>query len=125
MFVAAGFRVLPSVTMLLSSVSAVRIGADAVNVVSDELVRLGVTGTTLMAPTSEVASEVATDGPDWREITIEDVSFVYPGTTDRVLDGINLQLPRGTSLALVGATGAGKTTLVDVILGLHTAQLAA
>lgn len=51
------------------------------------------------------------------EITFENVSFAYePETTDeRVLKDLNLSIPRGKTTALVGATGAGKSTLADLI----------
>lgn len=48
-------------------------------------------------------------------IRFEDVSFKYPGHDDLVLDSINLWLPKGTTLALVGASGAGKSTVADLL----------
>ena len=50
-------------------------------------------------------------------IVFEAVSFQYPGRPP-LLAGVNLSLPRGTITALVGASGAGKTTLVNLLLGL-------
>jgi subfamily B ATP-binding cassette protein MsbA len=49
-----------------------------------------------------------------QEIRFEHLSFAYPGT-DLVLREINLSLPKGTTLALVGASGAGKSTLADLL----------
>ncbi len=48
-------------------------------------------------------------------ITFEDVSFAYPGTTRLVLEKVNLKLPLGTVVAVVGENGAGKTTLVKLL----------
>jgi len=48
------------------------------------------------------------------EIRFEDVSFAYPDGT-AVLDGVNLVVPGGTSVGVVGATGAGKTTIGHLI----------
>jgi subfamily B ATP-binding cassette protein MsbA len=48
-------------------------------------------------------------------IEFKDVSFHYPGVPTPVLQGINLRLPRGTTLALVGSSGAGKSTLADLV----------
>jgi ABC-type multidrug transport system fused ATPase/permease subunit len=121
LFVAAGFRTLPAVTTLLSSVSMIRIGADALELVDDEVLRVGLQ-TTPIAQTAEIVTDQRAAVSDWLQITIDDVSFIYPGASSRVLDGVTLQLPRGTSLALVGPSGAGKTTLVDLILGLHRPQ---
>jgi ATP-binding cassette, subfamily B, bacterial len=52
-------------------------------------------------------------------ITLEDVSFAYPGTERRVLDGISLHLPAGAVVALVGENGAGKSTLVKLLCKLY------
>jgi ABC-type multidrug transport system fused ATPase/permease subunit len=50
-------------------------------------------------------------------ILISDVDLSYPGASTPALAGVSLTLPAGSSLALVGPTGAGKSTLADVILG--------
>jgi ATP-binding cassette, subfamily B, bacterial MsbA len=48
-------------------------------------------------------------------ITFESVSFAYPGHNKQVLKDVTLNLPRGTTLALVGGSGAGKSTLADLL----------
>ena len=48
-------------------------------------------------------------------ITLRDVGFVYPGSEIRVLDGITLEVGAGEMVALVGRSGAGKTTLCNLI----------
>jgi ATP-binding cassette subfamily B protein len=64
------------------------------------------------------------DGPDATNLVrsevrggvrFEDVTFQYPGATAPILDGINLEVYPGETLAIVGATGSGKTTLVSLI----------
>jgi ATP-binding cassette subfamily B protein len=64
-------------------------------------------------------------GPDkdpWTEpvatISCEDLRFRYGGAADEVLRGVNLAIPAGQSLAIVGLNGAGKTTLARLIAGL-------
>jgi ATP-binding cassette, subfamily B, bacterial len=52
-------------------------------------------------------------------ITLEDVSFSYPGSAEPVLSGICLDIPAGQTLALVGENGAGKSTLVKLLCGLY------
>jgi ATP-binding cassette subfamily B protein len=54
-----------------------------------------------------------------RGIRFEHVSFAYPGTERLVLDDVNLLLPAGTVVALVGENGAGKTTLVKLLAKLY------
>jgi ATP-binding cassette subfamily B protein len=52
-------------------------------------------------------------------IAFEKVSFAYPGSGRNVLRELDLELPAGTSTAIVGLNGAGKTTLVKLLSGLH------
>jgi len=52
-------------------------------------------------------------------IRLEGVSFAYPGTDRLVLDAVDLSLPAGSVVALVGENGAGKTTLVKLLCKLY------
>jgi ATP-binding cassette subfamily B protein len=52
-------------------------------------------------------------------IRFEGVRFRYPGSDKDVLTGLDLELPAGTSTAIVGLNGAGKTTLVKLLAGLY------
>ena len=52
------------------------------------------------------------------EICLENVSWKYPNADGRVIDGLNMVIPKGHAVGFVGASGAGKTTLADMILGL-------
>ncbi|MDH3682807.1 MAG: ABC transporter ATP-binding protein/permease, partial [Acidimicrobiia bacterium] len=54
-----------------------------------------------------------------RGIRFEGVSFTYPGTEVTVLDDIDLELPAGAVVAVVGENGAGKTTLVKLLARLY------
>lgn len=49
------------------------------------------------------------------KISFEGVSFRYPDGSKMILDDIDLEIPKGKTIAIVGASGAGKTTLVDLI----------
>src|SRR5262249_19580121 len=51
-------------------------------------------------------------------LTLADVCYSYPGADKPTLDGVSLAIKKGESVALVGPSGAGKTTLVDIVLGL-------
>jgi ATP-binding cassette, subfamily B, bacterial len=54
-----------------------------------------------------------------RGIRFDNVSFAYPGTTRLVLDSIDLELPAGKVVAVVGENGAGKTTLVKLLAKMY------
>lgn len=56
------------------------------------------------------------------ELALSHVTFRYPKRDSAVLDDLNLQIKKGTSVAFIGASGAGKTTLADIILNLLEPQ---
>jgi ATP-binding cassette, subfamily B, bacterial PglK len=57
-----------------------------------------------------------------RSIEINHISYSYPNTHDQAIKDIYLKIKRHSSVAIIGYTGSGKTTLVDIILGLLTPQ---
>lgn len=52
-------------------------------------------------------------------ITFENVSFAYPDTEAKVLDGIDLTLPAGSTVAIIGDNGAGKSTLIKLLTRMY------
>jgi ATP-binding cassette subfamily B protein len=56
--------------------------------------------------------------PFRQAIEVADLHFRYSASTPWVLRGINLRIPRGSRVGLIGATGSGKTTLIDLLMGL-------
>jgi ATP-binding cassette subfamily B protein len=66
------------------------------------------------------SSGTAVSGPDPESgVQFEDVEFRYPGSDKIAITGINLQIKRGQSLALVGENGSGKTTLIKLLTRLY------
>lgn len=51
-------------------------------------------------------------------IEIDSICYTYPGSTKEALSQVSLSIPRGSIVAIVGPSGGGKTTLVDVVLGI-------
>jgi ATP-binding cassette subfamily C protein len=104
----AGFRVIPSVNRILWQLSLIRLGSAAVERVWRDFVVVRA------APPPAVVPAVA-----FRDrIALERVSFAYDDTARDALHDVSLTLGRGESLGVVGPTGCGKTTLVDVVVGL-------
>jgi thiol reductant ABC exporter CydD subunit len=56
--------------------------------------------------------------PDEASVRFEGVAFSYPSRPERILDGLDLELGPGETVALVGASGAGKSTVADLLLRL-------
>ncbi|HVF12773.1 MAG TPA: ABC transporter ATP-binding protein, partial [Actinomycetota bacterium] len=66
-------------------------------------------------PLDPAGSQLLPENAPVKDIRFEEVSFMYPGTTNKVLDGLNLRIPAGKSTAIVGLNGAGKTTVVKLL----------
>lgn len=107
---AAAMRLLPSIGKITTALSLLRENVAAVDILHAE-------GFGHDEP--ELAPAQAAGELEFRqELRLESISYRYPGTEAAVLDGIDLVIPAGSSVALVGRSGAGKTTLADMILGL-------
>jgi ABC-type multidrug transport system fused ATPase/permease subunit len=110
---AGGLRLVPALNILLIAVNSIRSNEPAVKIVEDELARLG---------EYEHAPEVIESGgvafvPSGA-FAIEDLIFRYPTRVDDALSGISISVGFGEALGIVGSTGSGKSTFVDVLLGL-------
>ncbi|MEU0112266.1 ABC transporter ATP-binding protein [Streptomyces bobili] len=95
----------------------------------DEAQKSGASLTRLVGVLGESAQDrlvgdacVAPDGAASYPVTVRGLTYRYPGTEEPVLRDVDLTIPAGGSLALVGATGAGKTTLAALIAGIGTPQ---
>jgi ATP-binding cassette subfamily C protein len=63
---------------------------------------------------------VAPVGKPFEEIILENINFRYPGLPNNALKNISLKVTSGESIGFIGASASGKTTLVDLMLGLLT-----
>ena len=72
-----------------------------------------------LVPKTVHSGTQAADGMPRHNIRFEQVTFTYPGRSEPVLDGLDLEIEAGRSLAIVGENGAGKTTLVKLLARLH------
>ena len=113
LFVAAGFRLLPNISSLVGAVNGFRIGRASVLLVAAELRDAGQHSAAAATPQESTLTLSSS-------LRIEGLRYRYPGAEHEVLRGIDLDIPAGSSVAFVGSSGAGKTTLVDLVLGLLT-----
>ena len=106
----AGYRLLPSAQHIFRSISDLRFGLPAVEDAWREL-QLGTE-----------SGGTPREGKDKlrliQALCLKNVHFRYPGADHDALQGLNADIPAGRSVAFIGATGAGKTTAIDLILGL-------
>ncbi|WP_415839306.1 ABC transporter ATP-binding protein [Nocardioides zeicaulis] len=111
LFGVAGFRILPSMVRCLASLTLVRSGIPALDLVEADLA--------LANEEPETEQAAALRLPLTRDLVLDRVSFRYDGSARDVLREVSLRIPAGSSVAFVGSSGAGKTTLVDLVLGFH------
>lgn len=64
------------------------------------------------------AEEAKKKLPVTKEIVLRDITYAYPNTEKLIFDHAELTITVGTSIGIVGGSGAGKTTVVDILLGL-------
>lgn len=125
LFLAAGSRVVPSMLRLNSLTLGIRSGVASAAVlfpIVDELQRSAARPLSPMN-IKDVEESTAAGFPGFTPtIEISNVSVTYPGAPGAALSGINLSVPAGSKVALAGTTGAGKSTLADIILGVLEPQ---
>ena len=113
----AGYRLMPALQGIFSSLTTVRFNIAALDALHQDFTEL-VPGT----PAALADYGMAEPLPIHQRIDLAGISFTYPGAREPVLRSLNLQIPKNSSIGLVGATGAGKTTIVDILLGLLLPQ---
>ncbi len=111
----ATVKLLPYVTRIASQLNAFRAAAWSVHRVCEDL-RLMKESPVDTAKKDRVAI------PFNNEINVSNVVFKYQSGIDPVLQGVSASIPKGKSVAFCGRSGAGKTTTIDVLLGLLKPQ---
>lgn len=111
----AGYKILPAIQQVYLSATQIRFVSSALDSLLKELPKFKSTDTS-------IENEKELDEFLQGEIIVKDLDFRYQNTTELALKGINLSVGLGASVGIVGETGSGKTTLVDIILGLLIPQ---
>ena len=106
----AGFRLVPSANRWMMSVNEVRLGGASVNALAADLERLAAIELPLESAVAPLPFE--------HSLELDHVEFTYEGADRAALRDVCLAIRRGESIGVVGPTGSGKTTLVDVLTGL-------
>jgi ABC-type multidrug transport system fused ATPase/permease subunit len=106
----ATMRLLPSVQQIYSGMVTIRSARPVLDAIVADFAA--------SPPPSPTPATQSPPMPLERELALEGVSFAYDGTDKPTLHEVNLTIPARTTIGIVGGTGAGKTTLVDLILGL-------
>ena len=112
----AGYRLIPTLQLLYAQVTRLTSMRYSLDEVFEEFAaaeREGKSGKIEISPRKPRRIE-------WQDaITLDAVSFIYPGTDRPVLDRFSIAIQKNMSIGFIGTTGSGKSTLIDLLLGLH------
>lgn len=109
-FAVAAFRLLPSVGRINEHLSAVLYALPSLDLIYNDLQEVD---------KLEIVKQEKDN--DWKfkdKLEIKNVTYAYPDGDVNVIEHANFTIKRGTTVAFVGASGAGKSTMVDILLGL-------
>lgn len=120
----AAYRLMPALQNIYQSASTIRFNLVVIDTLHDHLTDEGPAEYTGSA-THPGANPAAHDLPFAEAISLKNITFRYPNALEPALHGIDITIPRHRMVALVGPTGSGKTTLVDIVLGLLRPQAGA
>lgn len=112
-FLAAGTRITPAVLRIQQGSLQIRGSAGRAGPTLDLIDSLG---SAPLAENFDDSIDVVHEGFE-ANIELRNISITYPGKNAPALDSVSLTIPAGKSVAIVGPSGAGKTTLVDILLG--------
>lgn len=113
LFAMALVRLMPSIQQLSSMYTNLQYNMVSLDPIYNDLQQLEGYGNRLVSERSSGNSMEFID-----RLELDNVSYRYPESDEQALDKISLDIPKGSSVAFVGESGAGKTTIVDLILGL-------
>ena len=116
-FALAFSRMLPATSRLLNHFNYLRFSTPIVDSLATTIVELNA-----HTNTHSVSEEILDIVGNWKRIELQRVSYRYPSGNAPAVENANLQIERGECIGIVGPTGSGKSTVIDVVLGLLKPQ---
>lgn len=123
------------VTTLTAFAAAAMALLPCVNRINNQLNKIDFCEPFLMAVSDDLQEEISGENVDMsyatdtdeklpvrERIELRDIVYAYPGTEKKIFDHAQLTIPIGKSVGIVGTSGAGKSTVVDILLGLLKVQ---
>lgn len=108
----AGYRLMPALQQIYVSLTQLRFSFPALDTLHKDLMSLQSAASEAYQSTMSLT----------QTITLNNIVYRYPDTVVPALKGVSFSIPAKSTVGLVGATGSGKTTMVDLILGLLDVQ---
>lgn len=113
LFAFAGYKLTPSMQQIFAAISNLKFSSPALTNLSSNLSKLKIKNNNL-----EKIKEIKFT----KSITLKNVFYSFPNSTIQTINKVNLKIDAKSTVGIVGITGSGKTTLVDIILGLLKPQ---
>jgi len=110
LYVFAGYRLMPTAQIIYASYTQLTFNKPAIDALYDQIKNLKSVNKKKIETTLSLNNEIA----------LKNIHYNYPSSTKNVLTDINLKIPVKSFVGFVGTTGSGKTTTIDIILGLLT-----
>ena len=112
----AGYRLMPALQQIYSSLTGITFVGPSLSKIYDDLKNF---------PRIDVNTNANANHQNLKFnkiLTLENIKYEYPNSSKLILNNINLKINAKSIVGFIGATGSGKTTIVDIILGLLEAQ---
>lgn len=113
LFAMATVRLMPAVQQLSTMYTSLRYNLVAIDPIYSDIKELEEYRNNFLADRKDTELLALKN-----HLTAEGVSFSYPGSHEKALNNVSFRIPKGEAVAFVGESGAGKTTIVDLLLGL-------
>lgn len=118
-FAVAAMRIMPSANRINTYLTEIAYEEPSLNFVYDNLTESMKTDKAMRAEKEKIA------GPPLelkKEIVLKNITFAYPDSERNIFSAASMTIPKGKSVGIIGSSGAGKSTIVDILLGLLHVQ---
>lgn len=110
-FLVATFRLLPSTVKIVQSYGKIRFGIPSADLLRNELTR------------SKNKTQIKKDfqisvSNNFNKLSLKNISFEYPNSNKKVFNNISLDINKGDKIGVIGSSGSGKSTFIDILAGL-------
>lgn len=106
----AAYKIIPAIQIIFQGVSSLKQGWPSLQIIQHDLKSI---------KEQEDHKSLIKEIPFSSSIKLNSIVYRYPNSDRKILDGLDLTINCNSTVGIVGGTGAGKTTLVDLLLGLH------
>ena len=111
LYAAAGYRMMPSLQQVYAQLTTIRFSEPAIKILYKELDEMDLKEESKLIKQSKEIKYSKT-------LSLQNINYRYPSSEKNIISNLSLEIPYGSKVGFVGPTGSGKTTVIDIILGL-------